>query len=209
MRFTHASIVLGFFDSSTASPYCTIADLQNVANLNVSAVASFPIAGDCMTALNGTMQVGISSCTSCTAYNLTSDGCRFCYSLGAISAVAREAGLLLISNSSCTSADMVKIANDSCLATPGSLSSCSSISGLSAGCIPCATESIKNHAGDCTSACLNVNENNHTRCYECSQAQYLSAATYCLTVTTSSAFASFGGLMISSLLMVVMIVFGL
>jgi hypothetical protein len=113
---------------------------------------------------------------------------------------------------------MKKIASDSCLATPSSLSSCSRISGLSAGCIPCATESIENHAGDCTSACLNVNENNHTRCYECSQAQYLSAATHCLTVSsgsstttapTSSAFASVGGVMMASLLLVGMIVSGL
>ena len=219
MRFIHASIVFGFLHSAAAvAPHsCALNDLQTIANYDVSAL-TYPLSGSCIESMITTLEIGTSvHCGPCDQDNLSGDACEFCYARSAIAAVSGEALPLMITDSSCTSVEMTLIVTQPCWITGSSLSSCPvSVSNsntqlsVSETCVSCAKRAFDNHTKDCETPCGKdmTDPDNIALCQSCTQAQYLSAATYCLTTKTSSAFASFGGLMISSLLMVVMIVFG-
>jgi len=229
MRFIHASIFLGLLDSGTAITPCYVYDLQTIANYDVSSISSYPISGTCIETLTSTLKAATLGCVTCTSDDLSSDACKFCYAKSATLVVSIQAVPLMITNATCTSAEMALVASEPCWNTATSFSVCpvsststSSELSVSETCASCAREAFANHADDCKINCggdMDVVANKDL-CEHCSQAQYLSAASYCLTVgsstTTSapttqasSAFASVGGLMMSSLLMAVLIVSGL
>ena len=89
MKFLHAYVLFCFAGTSTASVQCTNDDLKTIAELQVSDVTSYPIAGDCISNLNSTMDNDLPwSCRACTKDNLSTDACKLCYASAASYAVA-------------------------------------------------------------------------------------------------------------------------
>jgi hypothetical protein len=190
--------------------------LQAIANYHVPTISEYPIPGDCIEALNTTLLNFVSAnCQACMEYYLSSDACKFCYAQSATMAVAAAASALTITNSPCTSAEMAVISTDPCWTTASSLGDCPvSVSSVRETCLSCARKAFMDRAGDCTTLCDKAAEDDpdkvsYALCNACSQAQHLASATYCLTVSSTETSSSFGGPIISPLLMVVTIVFGL
>lgn len=199
MRFIHAPILLVFLDATEAAFQCTAKELKTIADLDVSKVTSYPIPGDCITKLNADMIFHAdSNCDTCTSANLSSEACKVCYAHSATLAVASQATSLLITESTCASMEMAVVSTESCWGTATSLSSCpDSVTNeyphlsVSEACSSCVGKAFTDNANDCNTPCGKdmANADNKSTCKSCRQAQYLSAAAYCLTVgsTTSAA----------------------
>ena len=220
---------------------CTEKDLEffadidfSKADIDFSQVSGYGFSEDCYGALTATMGVKTGSlCTKCTKFNPADDACKLCYASSAFYALSVHAADLKITNSLCTSSEVLMIMTQPCWSSARWLSVCpetvtsdSLESSVSETCSSCVQKAFTDHANDCKTRCDKAAKDNtdvasYNLCKSCSEAQYLSAATYCLTVSSgstttyvpstkkSSAFASVGGVMMYSLLLVVMMVLGL
>ena len=196
MKFLHASVLFCFAGTSTASVQCTNDDLKTIAELQVSDVTSYPIAGDCISNLNSTMAwISGAICEACTNESLSTEACKLCYARSASYAVGFWAypNSLQITNSTCTSMEFIGIYLENCWSTATSLSECPvSVSNVeysvSETCASCAQKAFVDHADDCKTPCSkDMNDGaNKAFCKSCSQAQYLVSATYCLTVSSDT-----------------------
>ena len=132
-------------------------------------------------------------CEACTNESLSTEACKLCYAKSASYAVAYWAYRLQITNSTCTSMEFIGIVYEDCWSTATSLSECPvSVSNVeydvSETCASCARQAFVDHADDCKTPCSKDmnDEANVAFCKSCSQAQYLAAATYCLTVSSDT-----------------------
>ena len=222
-------LTLGITES--ADIICTEDNLKTIADIDVSEVSSYPISGDCIASLTATMRLKTDSfCAECTEFNPSDDACKLCFASGAFYALSVPASDLKITDSVCTSSEMLMIMTQPCWSSARWLGSCpepvtsdSLEASVSETCSSCVQKAFADHANDCKTPCDkaakdSTDTESYNLCVSCSEAQYLSAATYCLTVSsgsstttapTSSAFASVGGVMMASLLLVGMIVSGL
>lgn len=222
MRFFVASFLASSINHVIATtPVCSGYNLQQISSIPITYSATTVTTNwidsttTCYTALKSNQTTTeTSACTDCSvssAANLLSDRCEYC-SMAAAAKVVAAFPVPAYTNSSCSATDASKLANMNvdtyakCLVSSTS-TTCLTSYGVSAGCSSCTAEAFNARSKSCDTACPATmsTADQISACQACQQAEYIAASSVCLV---SSAFAGFGGVFVSTILMVVILFFG-
>ena len=222
MRFFVASILSSSLHHVFASTTCSGYNLQQISQIPISFSSSTVQTGwatstlTCYTALatNQTVQevAGCSSCSPTSTTNLLSADCKLCSQAAAVQVAASVYPSPAYTNSTCNASDATALANlkistyTSCVNGGSDSTTCLSKQGVSQSCGSCTANAFNVRLASCNTACpSSMSTTDIALCEACQQAEYLAASSVCLV---SSAFAGFGGVLVSTVLMVVILFFG-